>query len=652
MKLMNSFSMRSASGCWRLGRVIAAVLSVATIRPAVADPISVTTYHNDNLRTGWNASETTLTPAAIKSGQFGRLGVVALDEQVDAEPLYMPNIQIPSVGAKNVVYVATEHNTVYAIDADAGTVLESRNLGQSVPRKATPGGCSNSSSRVGIDSTPVIDAATNTLYVITYGFDDKKPVYRIHALALDTLADKVPAVVVSATQPLTDNTPFSFNAPKIRLRAGLVEANGNIYAAFTSFCDFNADTARGWVLGWQADTLAPLTAGKLLNRLATAPGNYFLSTVWMSGSGIAADNSGNLYFNTGNSATSGTPYGAGTNLAESVVKLSPDLTTVQGYFTPSGAAAMDQNDKDFGSGGIMLLPAQPGIAAELAVAAGKQGFMYLLDRDNLGGYTAGGPDNVIGTYQIGRCWCSESYYQGADGIGRIVTSGGTNVIVWKVHSGATPTLTQESISASLPIGQDSGFFTSISSNGTQAVSQIVWAVTRPTRSVKPAPVYLYAINPSFITGSGQSSTLFTAVAGTWPHTFANSNIVPLVANGRVYVASYKKLVIFGLGASPAVTASVAELDTDDDTVDDAPLGNDHVLIGNVISIDSATVKLRTRTGRLVTVETVAAKKAHLAVTVSRGEALMVHGVYDKRGVMHAETIMRAKDSPALWPADR
>jgi len=273
-----------------------------------------------------------------------------------------------------------------------------------------------------------------------------------------------------------------------------------------------------------------------------------------------------------------------------------------------------------------------------------------MNRDSMGHYTSGGPDAVLGSMQIGPCWCGQSYYQGADGVGRVITSGGSYVGIWKVATGAgQPALVKESNSTAMPTGQDSGFFTAVSSNGTQANSQIVWVVTRPVRNSKPPLMYLYAIDPSALK-AGQSATLFSAMAGTWPHTFANSNTVPLVANGRVYVASYKKLVMFGLGASPARTASLADL-AEDAPPDVLPAGM-HEITGKVLSVDAVSVKLRTRTKTLVTVDTQAAAETHLAARAVVGDALTVRGAYDARGVLKAQATMRADSSPALWGADR
>jgi hypothetical protein len=193
-----------------------------------------------------------------------------------------------------------------------------------------------------------------------------------------------------------------------------------------------------------------------------------------------------------------------------------------------------------------LLPDQSGPTPHLAAAAGKDGRMFLLNRDSLGGYTPpAGPDNVVGMVNIGGCWCGQAYFVGADGVGRIATSGGSNVNVWKVQTTPSVTLVNESTSVSIGGTQDPGFFTSISSDGTH--DAIIWALSRPNDPL-PADLTLYAFKAD--SGGPTLTTLFQATAGTWPSFNGvlgrNSNLVPVVANGRVYVASYKQLTIFGL----------------------------------------------------------------------------------------------------------
>ena len=508
----------------------------------VAGQTSVTTYHNDNYRTGWNSTETVLTPANVNSSSFGLLMTVKLDDQVDAQPLVVPGVSITAgndKGTHDVVYVVTENDTVYAIDANAGTVLLKQHLGTPV---SNPLGCNNNGPNVGINSTPVIDTSSDTLYVIAYTQDTGGPTHRLHALDLGSLTDKMTPQVVAASHTLSDGATFTFNAKYQRQRPGLLLANGNVYAGFGSFCDFSANLSRGWLLGWNASTLAPLTANRLNDTLPNSPNNFFLSSIWMSGYGLAADDSGNILFVTGNSDPSGNTYNGVSNIQESVVKVSSDLTSVLDLFTPSDQGNLDQGDTDFGSGGVMVLPDQQGSKPHLAVAAGKDGNMYFMNEDSLGGYSTS-TNNVLGTYSVGGCWCGESYYVDPnDGLGRVVSSGGNRVEVWKLQTKTTPKLTQVAhgvISNGVP---NPGFFTSVSSNGN--ANPIIWALSRP-QSQQHNNVWLYAFNPA----PGGMTQLYKRYAGPWPNQGGDSNLVPVVANGKVYVGSNKELEIFGLTAA-------------------------------------------------------------------------------------------------------
>ncbi len=263
----------------------------------------------------------------------------------------------------------------------------------------------------------------------------------------------------------------------------------------------------------------------------------------MSGYGLAADDSGNILFVTGNSDYSGTTYDGISNIQESVVKVSGDLTTVLDLFTPKNQASLDQSDADFGSGGVLVLPDQPGSLPHLAVAAGKVGSLFLMNEDALGGYSTQS-NHVLGTYNIGNCWCGESYFvDPSDGAGRIVASGGRNVVVFKVQTAPNAALVKVSQSPAIaPTVQDPGFFTSISSNGNS--NPIIWAISRPTAATGN-PIFLYAFDPESLTGTTMKQ-LFHAQAGTWPNTGGNSNLVPLVANGEVFVAAHGQLRIFGI----------------------------------------------------------------------------------------------------------
>ena len=439
---------------------------------------AVTTYHYDNNRTGWNSTETVLTPVNVATSKFALLTTVTLDDQVDAQPLLVPGVNITAgghQGTHDVVYVATENDTVYAIDATAGTVLLSQSLGKPV---SSPLGCNNNGPNVGINSTPVIDTSSGTLYVIVYTQDSTGPKYRLHALDLGSLTDKMTPQVVTASHTLADGTSFVFNATYQRQRPALLEANGNIYAGFGSFCDYYANLSRGWLLGWNAASLAPLSANQLNDTQASSPNTFFLSSIWMSGYGLAADDSGNIVFVTGNSDYSGTTYDGVTNIQESVIKVSPNLTNVVDLFTPSNQASLDESDADFGSGGVLVLPDQPGKIPHLAVAAGKVGSMFLMNEDHLGGYSTT-KNNVLGNYAIGGCWCGESYFVDPnDGAARVVSSGNRSVGVWKLQTSPHPALSYFTHSKAMSGGgQDPGFFTTVSSNG--KASPIIWAVSRP-----------------------------------------------------------------------------------------------------------------------------------------------------------------------------
>jgi outer membrane protein assembly factor BamB len=583
----------------------AAMLCTSISAPA-ARAANVTTYHYDNLRTGWNQDETVLTPAAVASSQFKVIASTVLDEQVDAQPLVVTNQKIVGKGVHDVVYVATENNSVYAIDASTGEVLIQKNFGTPVPYTALPGQCTDNGPNIGITSTPVINLASRRMFVMTYTFESGNPVYRVHKLALTTLNDVIPPVVVTGTGRLADGSSYTFDSVVSRQRAGLLLANNNVYAAFAGFCDVSADISRGWVLGWRANTLTPLQNNELTVKATESPNNFFLTGIWMSGFGLASSLAGDIYFVTGNSDPSGTEFNRIFNISESVVQVGARLARVKSLFTPTDWPGLEVSDFDFGSGGVMLLPPQPGAPSNLAVAAGKVGQMYLLNADDLtnGGQT--GNNKVLDVVDIGSCWCGESYFQGPDGIGRVISSGGNTVRVWKVNTSPALDLVQEFVTADVENNQHPGVFTSVSSNGVSASSAVIWALGRPLDH-NPGYLKLYAFDAS------SGATLFSGTAGTWPYQ-GDANLVPVVANGKVYVASNQTLAIFGLGTAAAASA----LPTPKPPVDmRAKLARgEHEIYGKVRAINDAKLTV----GPLHNVHRVepAAKPLGAASTTTRG----------------------------------
>jgi PQQ enzyme repeat len=605
---------------------------------AAAPSISVTTYHYDTLRTGWNDQEASLTSSKFPS-TFGVIQDVAVDEQVDAQPLLVAGENIAG-GIHDVVYVVSENNTVYAIDAGTGAILVQRNLGPPVPM---PLGCGNNGPNVGITSTPVIEPARGRIIVMAY-VNGTSPSYQLHALNLSTLADEVAPVTVKATQKLTDGSTFTFNATYQRQRPGLLKLNGSIYAGFGSFCDFSANQSRGWVLGWNAETLAPLVHAELNDSQATSPTSFFLSSVWMSGFGLSGNGS-TVYFSTGNSdcnfyvdpeaCPSQSTYDGVTNIQESVIGLNSSLSTREGVFTPSNVFAMDIADADLGAAGVMLMPSAR-VGAGLAAIVSKDGRLWLLNTGSLGTF--------LDMQQLGSgCWCGPSYFQGSDGINRLVTSAGDALQTWQVETSPTPHLVAEATAYVQSTVQDPGFFTVVSSRGLRAGSAIIWAVARPTAS---AGLTLYAFSATPVNGS--LVQLYSSPAGEWPNLGGNANVVPVVANGKVYVASYKRLMIFGPNGSPAPSIAASRMESPS-----LPPEITRRVSGTLLSVDGARLTVLTRTGQTVRVDdSQAAANQRIAIlTVGRPFTVVGRAVPGSEDI-EAFAISRAKPGSQAWPEDR
>lgn len=623
--------------------LLCAAVAAPGLAPAQTAPFAVTTYHYNNLRTGWNPQETVLSAAKFPK-TFGLLASVAIDDQVDAQPLLVPAEQIAG-GTHDVVYVVSENNSVYAIDAASGAILIQRNLGPPVP---TPLGCSNNGPNVGITGTPVIDLARGEMFLIAY-VNGTTPSYQLHAISLTTLADVLPPRTVAASQTLTDGTTFQFNATYQRQRPGLLEAGGNLYAGFGSFCDFSASQSRGWVLGWKADTLAPLVHAELNDTQATSPTSFFLSSVWMSGFGLAAGEGGHLIFSTGNSdcnfyvnpeaCPKKSTYDGVTNVQESVISLQSNLAARIGVFTPSNVFSMDIADADLGASGVMLLPEQPN-SWYLATIVSKDGRLWLLNQENLA--------SSLDMQQLSQgCWCGPSYFKGSDGIGRIVSSAGATVQTWQVQTTSSPTLVAEGAGAVQQSEQDPGFFTSVSSHGGYLPGAIIWAVARPTGSA-PLTLYAFAAEAS----GGTLKQLYASPAGQWPNLGGNANIVPVVANGRVYVASYGSLMIFGPNGSPVGAASTAAMVARAATPAALPAGVTQRVTGTLVAINGTTLRIQARGHQTMNVDISRALANERVANLIAGQSYTaLADAVGAGGVLEAVAVARAKPGSGAWPPD-
>ena len=344
--------------------------------------VNVTTYHNDNSRTGQNTQETILTPANVNSSQFGKLFSVTVDGAVYAQPLYLSAVKIAGA-THNVLYVVTEHDSVYAIDADTGKVYQQVRLtsGGTTVNSSSDLGCGDLVPEIGITGTPVIDPVSGTLYVVAISKLSGSFWQKLHALDVTTLAEKFNGPVnIHASVPGSgydsSGGVVTFNAKTQHQRAALLLEQGHVVIAWGSHCDLDPeDPWHGWVMSYNATTLAQEGV------FNTSP-NTKHAGVWMSGGGVASDAKGNIYFPTGNGRN-----GNGTiDYGDSILKLGPPANgsfPVLDYFSPWNQVALDNADDDVASGGLVLLPPLAS-GEQLLAQQGKQGTIYLLNTNNLG----------------------------------------------------------------------------------------------------------------------------------------------------------------------------------------------------------------------------------------------------------------------------
>jgi hypothetical protein len=523
--------------------------SSASSSVAVTDLTGILTQRFDNARDGQNLQEYALTQAVLSTpGAFGKLLTCTItDGPIYAQPLYVANLAI-SGGTHNVLFVATQHNTVYAFDADASpcTTYWTVNLDPSgstpVPNNGNQGD-GDINGPYGIFGTPVIDLAGRVLYAVASTLDGGLTFnYRLHAIDLATGAEKPSSpVVISATV-----SGVKFNPSVHMQRPALLLASSTVYIAFGSYGD--ANTYYGWLMGYDKTALTQVGAFNTAPDSAVPTG----AAIWMAGAGPAADSSGNIYFSTANG-----PFNAGPlpplapsdNFGDTLLKLTSSLT-VADYFTPADQGVLDSGDLDLGSGGVVLLPDAAGSTTHphLAIASDKESNLYMVDRDNMGKYNSMGNTNLqtvlvnnTGGGITTGIFSTASYWNGNVYVGAV----GDNVKVYPIANAqlASSPASQSNESYGYP-----GVNVVISAPGASATTAIAWALdtnasgTATGGAGPTGPAVLRAYDATSLGKAlWSSSALSTDTCGN-----AVKFLVPTVANGKVYVAGTNQVTVYGL----------------------------------------------------------------------------------------------------------
>ena len=505
--------------------------------------VSVTTYHNDNARTGLNPHETILTPANVNLNDFGRIFVQPVDGSIYAQPLYVSNVTIGGQ-SHNMVFVATEHDSVYAFDADNKSGANANPLWHvsfiNPPSVTTvdsynDAGCGDLVPEIGITGTPVIDTSTGTLYVVANTKENGAFFQRLHALDITTGNEKFGGPVaiqatVAGTGDGSSGGRVSFDPLKQNQRPGLLLRGGAIYVASASHCDISPYHA--WVFAYNASNLHQVAVWN------STP-NGGLGGVWQGGGGPAADSTG-IYLATGNGTfdvnTGGIDWG------DTIVKMgapSGGKLPVLSYFTPFNQDVLAQDDIDLGSGGVMLLPDLPvgSPHQHLLVQSGKEGSIYLVDRDALGGYNST-TDQVVQELAgaTGGIWGMPAFWNNTVYFGAQYD----NMKAYSFNTGGSGMLSAAPVSYSPESFTYPGPTPSISSNG--AGNAILWAIeTGAYGSNGSAVLHAYdATNLAHeLYKSNQSGTRDT------PGPAVKFSAVT-VANGKVYVGTTTQLAVYGL----------------------------------------------------------------------------------------------------------
>jgi hypothetical protein len=506
------------------------LFALCAVLPARALAVDVLTYHNDNLRSGWNDAETALTPTAVTAG-MKTLFVRDLGGLGYGQPLVV-TAEATAKGTRDLVIVANDGDAVTAFDAHSGSVVWTRSLIPSGEVIVTPNvtGCINML-RAGISGTPVIDRTRDALYVVAETLAPKGSsqhiAFRLYSLSLATGNNKRPPVPVNG-QAQGASGRITFMGDYQQQRTALVLANNRVYVGFGSACDFNGNLYHGWLFAYDPDSLKQLAT--FMDTPSPDQNGNFMGGIWTSGNGATVDAHGNLLLVIGN----GTFDGRG-SFGDSVVKLAPDLSRVIDYFTPYTVSSDNDADADFGSGGLMLFPERAG-SPSVAFGQGKDGILTMLDQYRLGHFTPGGPDRALAELTLGGVWSSPAYF--ADSKHEYVfTTGGPMFAVQVTRKPARMHVVAQT-NEQFYMNNGTGETPSISSNGGDQSSAIVWIVNwQPSAR---------ALNLLAYSAFDLSHPIFQAPLGPWHFQQTNSIQVPTIANGNVYVVGYRKLIAYGL----------------------------------------------------------------------------------------------------------
>lgn len=530
------------------------VKSTSTLDSLPKNSISVLTQHNDNTRAGWNNHETFLTVNNVNTNKFGKQFVLGVDDQVYAQPLVISNLNING-GVQNIVFIATVSNTLYAFDAEKGSLIWTKNYTAPqytrAPRNTDmTGACGGSyfdfSGAMGIVGTPVIDSASQTIYFVARSTNGTgKFIQHMHAVSLLNGSEKTGSPVeITATYPGngdgSNNNYLSFDAQKQNQRQALTLLNGTIFVTFSSHCDWGP--YHGWILGYDANSLQQ----KIVYN--NTP-NGIDGGIWESGMGMAADAQGYLYCVTGNGTVGITNDPTNlTNRGESALKLSVSgsTLTVKSYFTPYNYQYLEDNDLDYGGLGAFLIP-----GSNTFFTGCKDGNFYVLNKDNMGGYTPGA-NQIQQTININNIdanmHCQPSYFKGASKEYVYVwpENEPLHAMPFNSNTGLFDMANQIKYNVNGPVGQNGGVI-SVSSNGNIDTTGVVWiahAVPPYDAEHGVRPGILRAFSATDITKELWNNQQNSSIDGAGNYAKFSS---PTIANGHVYLPTFSnQVVVYGL----------------------------------------------------------------------------------------------------------